>query len=475
MAPPGVLLQSLPRRWNDSGHTPQIISATPRMFWERVKSNLDNLQTIGGDWTDYWNFGCISSARETSIYRTTRSRLFRSEAIFAMLNSLSSMQSQIGTNRKDDFSPPNGCEGSEWSSRSILLYRDQAWQSLNLYCEHTWGADTASNEPQLEDSLVMDNHKKNLVYVARSLSLLLERDTLADFSHFIPRDDVTDLLVFNPLPWERSISGFIPKNVLIPRGLNDDTTSSRHFIGRMAQPTDFWSGRSETGFHGGIGWLLSPTIIPAFGYKVVSWDALTDMISAAESDDDLIENPRYRITFDVQKGGITSLYDKQLDHEWVDGSAGYPLHGFIHEEVADHAHPEPRKLLCDVNWMADTTTRRGWNPGWIANRTTPSKLIFHKSYRLPFATVVEQILVHDLIGKIYQRVLIPDTNDPIEFQSEWQMGTTIHPEATYLLFPFNIPNAQARFDVGGVPVRPHLDQLPGTCRDYFTVQGWVDS
>jgi alpha-mannosidase len=28
--------------------------------------------------------------------------------------------------------------------------------------------------------------------------------------------------------------------------------------------------------------------------------------------------------------------------------------------------------------------------------------------------------------------------------------------------------------VGGVPVRPQLDQLPGVCRDYFTVQGWVD-
>ena len=79
-----------------------------------------------------------------------------------------------------------------------------------------------------------------------------------------------------------------------------------------------------------------------------------------------------------------------------------------------------------------------------------------------------------MIGKIYQRVLLPDTGGQIEFQSEWQMGTTLHPEATYLLFPFNVPDAQARFDVGGVPVRPHLDQLAGSCRDYFTVQGWVD-
>jgi len=461
-------------RWNENGHTTKIICATPRMFWERVKNHLADLQTIPGDWTDYWNFGCISSARETTIFRTTRNRLFRSEAIFSMLNALPSTQSQTGANSSDAFKQPESLVDEDWSGRSFSLYRNQAWNSLNLYCEHTWGADTASNEPQLEDSLAMDNHKKNLVYTARSLSLLLERDALADFSHYVPRIDATDLLVFNPLPWECTVSGFIPKNVLIPRGLNDDATSSRHFIGRMVQPTDFWSGRAETSFHGGMGWMLAPTTIPAFGYRVVSWDALTDMLSAAVSDDDVIENQRYRLSFDMQKGGITSLFDKQLDYEWVDASAGYPLHGFIHEEVADHTHPEPRKLLCNVNWMADTATPRGWNPDWIANRTASNKLLFHKSYRLPFATVVEQILEHDLIGKIFQRVMLPDFTDQIEFQSEWQMGTTIHPEATYLLFPFNIPNAQARFDVGGVPVQPHLDQLPGTCRDYFTVQGWID-
>jgi len=453
------------KRWNESERVPKIITATPRMFWERVKNHHADLESIRGDWTDYWNFGCISSARETTIARTTRSRLYRSDALFAALHSPLPAGQGVGVRESPAL---------KWSNRAFSLYRDPAWQSLLMYGEHTWGADTGSNEPQLEDSLTMDNHKKNLAYTARSLSLLLERDALADFSRFIPRNDQTDLLIFNPLPWERAISGFIPKNVLIPRGLNDDPTSSRHFIGRMAQPTDFWTGRAETGFHGGIGWMLTPTTVPAFGYTVVSWDALTSMAEAAESDDTTIENQRYRITFDLEKGGITSLFDKQLNHEWVDSSAGHSLHGFIHEEVADHDSPEPRKQLCNVNWITDTTTPRGWNAEWQANRTAPGKVLLHKTYRLSFATIVEQILEHPFIGKISQRTFVPDNNDQIEFQSEWQMGTTIHPEATYLLFPFNIPNAQARFDIGGVPVRPHLDQLPGSCRDYFTVQGWVD-
>ena len=460
------------RRWNESGRAPRIITAIPRMFWERVKNHHADLETIRGDWTDYWNFGCISTARETTIARTTRRRLYRSDAVYATLNALIPNPSPSG-----EGSPLSLWERArvrDWSHRTNTLYRDAAWQALNMYGEHTWGADTASNNPELEDSLAMDSHKKNLAYTARSLSLLLERDALADFSHFIPHNDVTDLLIFNPLPWERTISGLIPKNVLIPRGLNDDPTSSRHFIGRMAHPTDFWTDRAESGFHGGMGWMLTSTTVPAFGYTTVNWDSLTCMIEAAESDDTIIENHRYSITFDTQMGGITSLFDKQLNYEWVDSSAGHPLHGFVHEEVADHDASEPRKLLCLVNWSIDTATERGWQPDWKANRSAPVKVLLHKVYRLSFATVVEQILEHPLIGKICQRVLLPDKDDQIEFQSEWQMGTTIHPEATYVVFPFNIPNAQARFDIGDTSVRPHIDQIPGSCRDYFTVQGWVD-
>ena len=81
------------------------------MFWARVKEHLTDLKVLCGDWTDYWNFGCISSARETTIARTTRSRLYRADALFAVLSS--------------------------------AVYRDTAWHALNLYGEHTWGADNA--------------------------------------------------------------------------------------------------------------------------------------------------------------------------------------------------------------------------------------------------------------------------------------------------------------------------------------------
>jgi hypothetical protein len=39
-----------------------VITATPRTFWERVKDHRAELAVLRGDWTDYWNFGCISAA-----------------------------------------------------------------------------------------------------------------------------------------------------------------------------------------------------------------------------------------------------------------------------------------------------------------------------------------------------------------------------------------------------------------------------
>ena len=159
--------------------------------------------------------------------------------------------------------------------------------------------------------------------------------------------------------------------MLIPRGLGDDATSSRHFLGRMVQPTDFSTGRGQTDFHGGMGWLLAPTVVPAFGYVVVGWDALASMVEAVESDDAMIENERYRITFDTQKGGITSLFDKQLNHEWVDHLPGIRCTA-LSTRRSPTTIPEPRKLLCTVNWIADTATERGWHPDWQANRSAPA-------------------------------------------------------------------------------------------------------
>ena len=69
--------------WNEQGKSPRLQMATPRMWWEADKEHGHSLPVYQGDWTDYWNFGCISSAREQTINRANRTRLRAADALAA--------------------------------------------------------------------------------------------------------------------------------------------------------------------------------------------------------------------------------------------------------------------------------------------------------------------------------------------------------------------------------------------------------
>ena len=426
--------------WNAAGNTPRIVFATPSMWWDAVKQY--DLQTYRGDWTDYWNFGSISSARETTINRASRARLRSADAIYAAVSTL----------------PPTD---HQWAGQAFARHRANAWKSLHLWDEHTWGADISIRNPYSEDTLSQWNHKANYAYTARSLSLLLQRDALADFAQHVVREQADDLLIFNPLPFERTISGAVPYFSTDPRGVASDTTAGRQHQDRDAAP-DF---------------ILPPTQVPALGYQVVTRAALLDTLDGQTSSEDaVVENERYRLTFDTEKGGIVSLYDKQLDWEWVDQSAGYPLNGYVHEQVADTDHAWARWLLFQQDWSAPLAEiPSGWQKDWVAERRQPSAVVSHQVTHMPTGIRVTQVLTAPgCEGALTQTVFLPNYADFIECESAWDMGLTTHPEAAYILFPFNLPDATARFDIGGQPVIPGADQLPGVCRDYFTAQGWVD-
>jgi len=47
-------------------------------------------------------------------------------------------------------------------------------------------------------------------------------------------------------------------------------------------------------------------------------------------------------------------------------------------------------------------------------------------------------------------------------------------EGVHLAFPFNVPDGIMRMDTPWAVVQPEVDQLPGACKNYFTVQRWVD-
>jgi alpha-mannosidase len=434
--------------WNGSGREPRIVMATPAMWWEAVRPHLGRLATLRGDWTDFWNFGCGSSAREQAINRRSRETLRNADALHAALTSM-------------------GGSGG-WSERSMGRYRAAAYRNLHLWDEHTWGADASISDPEAEETATQWHHKAGYAYEARSLAQLLQRDALADFARLVERDRPDEILVFNPLPWVRLVHGPVSEFVVNPRGRPEDSTAGRHhqdreFGGRTTRPRG--------------GWTLPPTAVDGFGYVVVPRETLIGSETPSEAEEgEIVDTERFRLTFDRERGGIVSLYDKLLEHEWVDQSAEYRLNRFVSERVADAASPWPRELMFRQEWKAPLAEiPSGWRPDWPAERLASGRVLSHQVTRGPLGTTVKQISeAPGTAGPLEQVVFLPSHGDYVECASRWTMGLSAHPEATYLVFPFDLANAEVRFDAGGQPVAPEADQLPGVCRDYFTVQNWVD-
>jgi hypothetical protein len=450
--------------WNAEGKMPRIVFATPAMWWDAVRQHQDLLPVWRGDWTDFWNFGSVSSMREQAINRRSRARLRNADALHAAVAALPTPEA------------PAQSGAREWASQSYGRYRAEAWTALHLWDEHTWGADISLRIAESEDTLSQWNHKGHYAYTARSLSLLLQRDGVADLARRVGLQDKDVFLLFNPLPWEQELAGVVQPAVQARRGRADDSTASRHHLDRNYAPSLAADVIAQRPADQPV-WFLRPTRVAGFGYTVVHADALkAEKPILAVSEEATVENHRFRIVFDRERGGVISLFDKALDWEWVDGAAGDPLHGFVHEQVADEKHAWPRHLLNLHDWRMPTAEiPRGWKQDWWARRSRPSRVINHKVYRTPLGvTVVQTLEAPGMTGPLTQRVFLPDHADFVDCESSWVMGAATHPEAHYLLFPFHLPDAVARLDLGGQAMIPEQDQLPGACRDYFTVQQWVD-
>ncbi|WP_227355844.1 hypothetical protein [Haladaptatus salinisoli] len=174
--PPFDTLPSFVAKWNDDpavagGDLPSLRLATPSEWWDAVDDSDVTLPVHRGDWTDYWNFGSITSARETAINRESRRRLGTADALEAALTAAG--------RGKGERSPIR---------RSAPGRREQAWWSIAMYDEHTWGADVSVEHAESDDTRSQWTHKAKQAYDARSASLLLRRDAIAELTRHVAEE-----------------------------------------------------------------------------------------------------------------------------------------------------------------------------------------------------------------------------------------------------------------------------------------------
>lgn len=141
---PDLELPDLIRKYNEEGHEQKIRIVTADMLREKIMQEAEeSLPVHRGDWTDYWNFGSASTARETRVSRLAKQALQEAEVI--------------------------ECFNGE-AKPQYRRVKEEAYRNSLLFDEHTWGASQSVKEPDSPETYSQLVHKVEMAYKAADLA-----------------------------------------------------------------------------------------------------------------------------------------------------------------------------------------------------------------------------------------------------------------------------------------------------------------
>lgn len=455
-SPPNRSVAELIRQWNAEGRSPHIRYITPDQLRQRVDQIPDTaLETLEGDWTDFWNFGAASTAHALKINRNSKQRLYSARLLAAGRN-----DHEAHTARLDK----------------------KAQGLLNLFDEHTWGA---FNTKQYDHpfSRPQAHLKQSLPYEAEGLSEYLIVDELeALTANPWDHNSQAGVLVVNPSGVERSIA--VPVNEYWPMD------GKRLRTARMAWPQRYGNLEQAP--------LFGPVDLPPHSWRFFAFDDLKAMPEKAPllesglvteaipvqrlniNEKEItttaigyLESPRHRLEYDTGTGRITRLFDKILTWEILPEDSDLTFFQIIREE------PDPlinnhRTAMYSRNVELEKYDISGWQTQWKARRHPALRPVGNRVETGP--DHVTLILNFEVEGcsRTEQRISLRADSDIIELVLDVDKNPIQEPEAFYLCFPLAMEaNWDGHFDTAGVPVELDAQQLPDVSRDWVTVDSFA--
>ena len=399
--PADPTLSQAVREWNDKYVTPRMkIMTVGESFSEFERLYGEMIPSVSGAFTGYWEDGAASSAYETAMNRKAASNINMAGALTVM-----------NDNRALDES----------------LF-DEAWRSVLLYDEHTWGSWNSISEPENQFTLSQWATKKSFAENA-----LKQSTELVELSTGIKSDNPASVLacieIVNTHSWE------VTDLVTVPAEMNPAGTRIKDASGKII-PSQVLSG-------GDIVFVASS--VPPLGSSLYTLEKESVEPLQYSKNEAAIENRYFYLKADENSGSIENLVFKRRDTDLVDRSSVPGLNTYYY--VAGRS-PVNRSV---GKYVGAEVVERGPVMTILRTRVSGSGSKSITNY-------------YGIINDI-EKVLIT---------SEIDKENIYTPEGVHLAFPFNIPDGVMRLDLAYGIYRPEADQVKAACKNYLTPEKWVD-
>jgi alpha-mannosidase len=301
-----------------------------------------------------------------------------------------------------------------------------AWREVILYDEHTWGAHNSISEPESDFALGQWAIKQAFALEADKQSrALLDRATAPVRTDTANADTVA---VFNTTAWART--GLV---------VLDASWAAR---GTKVSGADGAAVPSQVLSTGELAFIAA-AIPPLSGARyAIAQGKAAPPANAVRVEGNRLDNGLVSVEIDPATGAISSLQAANLETN-IAGSPG----------LNDYLYVAGRK--------PDAPQRNG-----------VPRISVKESGPLVASLLIES----DAPGcnALIREVRLVAGLDHVEIVDTLDKENVYEKEAVHIAFPFNVPDGVVRMDIPFAVARPEEDQMAGACKNYFTVQRWVD-
>lgn len=436
-------LSDLVQKYNDEGHEYRIRIVTPEQLYEKLISmGEEAFPVYRGDWTDYWNFGCASSAREVRVNRLAQRALESADML--------------------------ECFYGRADKRSRAL-REEAGQKSLIYDEHTWGASQAIADPHDYESQSQFIHKTKLAYEAADLAgYLLAKEVEGLENNPCQTDRLEGITVINPTGVTQKIEAIVPREWRRVERQLSGVRAKRYipYIHRTGEKPYY--AHEDQEYCGSVE-------VPPYSYRVIPFAELeTYKNHSAKNqirrESGRIETPYYTISICEETGRILQILVKKNGREILDPESPWTFFELVRETVDERYHTNGRRAIFPRDIDKGNKNISVWQHGWKARREGAQRIVTWKTkiredrVELTWCPEIEGIKWAE------QTVTFYADREEIDMKVRLHKLPIEKPEAFYLTFPLKLNKGwSCVYNTAGQYVTLDEEQLGHVCRDWVTV------